>query len=97
MKKILGILGVAVIAATMFFSTNNVNEFISDVSLISINTANAQENPESSSAQYNPKTEDCPYEDEYGTKHKDGTETCCLGGNTTPCTVKACAAKPPIT
>ncbi|WP_269243387.1 hypothetical protein [Flavobacterium limnophilum] len=49
MKKILGILGVAVIAATMFFSTNNVNGSSSDASLaslITLNTANAQNSEE---------------------------------------------------
>jgi len=45
MKKIIGILGVAVIAATMFFSANNVNGSSSDTSLaslMSMNVASAQ-------------------------------------------------------
>lgn len=45
MKKIIGILGVAVIAATMFFNTNNVNGYSSDASLaslVTLNSANAQ-------------------------------------------------------
>lgn len=45
MKKIIGILGVAVIAATMFFSANNVNGSSSDASLASLvgmNSANAE-------------------------------------------------------
>ena len=45
MKKIIGILGVAVIAATMFFSANVVsgsNE-TNTVSLIAMNTANAEQ------------------------------------------------------
>lgn len=47
MKKIIGILGVAVIATTMFFSANNVNDSTKDISLsslISLNNANATEN-----------------------------------------------------
>lgn len=45
MKKIIGILGVAVIAATMFFSVNNLTGSSSDVSLASLigmNSANAE-------------------------------------------------------
>ena len=45
MKKILGVLGVAVIAATMFFSANAVSGSTTDLnlaSLISMNTANAE-------------------------------------------------------
>lgn len=45
MKKIIGILGVAVIAATMFFSANAVNGSANDTSLaglIAMNTANAE-------------------------------------------------------
>ena len=45
MKKIIGILGVAVIAATMFFSANNVAGSGSDASLASVvgmNSANAE-------------------------------------------------------
>jgi len=45
MKKLIGILGVAVIAATMFFSANNVSGSSSDISLaslMSMNNANAQ-------------------------------------------------------
>jgi len=45
MKIIIGILGVAMIAATMFFSANNVNVSSSDASLASLmgmNTANAE-------------------------------------------------------
>ena len=45
MKKIIGILGIAVIAAAMFFSTNNVNGSSSDTSLaslMSLNSANAE-------------------------------------------------------
>jgi hypothetical protein len=44
MKKIIGILGVAVIAATMFFTTDVVNSTGKDItlgSLITMNTANA--------------------------------------------------------
>ncbi len=44
MKKIVGILGVAVLAATMFMSTNNVNES-GDISLsavIGLSSANAE-------------------------------------------------------
>ncbi|WP_026712494.1 hypothetical protein [Flavobacterium daejeonense] len=40
MKKIIGVLGVAVIAATMFFSANNANGFNSDTSLASLITMN---------------------------------------------------------
>jgi hypothetical protein len=46
MKKIIGILGVAVIAATLFFSTDVVNSTNTDTtlgSLIVMNTANADE------------------------------------------------------
>ena len=45
MEKIIGVLGVAVIAATMFFSANNVTGSDSDASLASIiatNSANAE-------------------------------------------------------
>jgi hypothetical protein len=45
MKKIIGVLGVAVIAATMFFNTNGVNSSSSDSSLaglLAMNTANAE-------------------------------------------------------
>ena len=45
MKKIIGILGVAVIAMAMFFSTNNLNSSNEDLelaSLIAIDTANAE-------------------------------------------------------
>ncbi|WP_434035524.1 hypothetical protein [Formosa sp. 4Alg 33] len=45
MKKIIGFLGVAVIAMTMFFSTNTINSSTGDfdlASLININTANAE-------------------------------------------------------
>jgi hypothetical protein len=45
MKKIIGILGVAVIAATMFFSANNLTGSSSDASLASLvgmNSANAE-------------------------------------------------------
>ncbi|WP_281299289.1 hypothetical protein [Flavobacterium limnophilum] len=45
MKKILGILGVTVMAVTMFLSTNNTNGASSDVNLaglIGINNANAE-------------------------------------------------------
>ena len=45
MKKIIGFLGVAVFAATMFFSTNAVNGSNSDISfdgLTNMNVANAQ-------------------------------------------------------
>ncbi|MFA9189550.1 hypothetical protein [Flavobacterium magnesitis] len=44
MKKILGILGVAVIAATMFFSSNNMSttEDTSLAGLIALNAANAE-------------------------------------------------------
>ena len=45
MKKIIGILGVAVIAATMFYSANAVNVSKTDLnlaSLVSMNTANAE-------------------------------------------------------
>lgn len=45
MKKVIGILGVAVIAATMFFSANGVNSSASDSSLASLmnmNSANAE-------------------------------------------------------
>lgn len=45
MKKILGILGVAVIAVAMFFSTTNVNDCskdINSVNLMNLTTANAQ-------------------------------------------------------
>jgi hypothetical protein len=45
MKKIIGILGVVMIVATMFFSANNVIESDSDASLagiIAINSANAE-------------------------------------------------------
>ena len=50
MKKIIGILGVAVIAATMFFSAN-ANSAIEDVSLASLigmNSANAESDRECS-------------------------------------------------
>jgi len=46
MKKITGILGVTLIAATMFFSTNNLNDIKSDASLaglMNINVANAED------------------------------------------------------
>lgn len=51
MKKIIGILGVVMIAGVMFFSTNNLNGSDSDTSLarlITMNTANAEpdESPE---------------------------------------------------
>jgi hypothetical protein len=45
MKKIIGILGVAVIAVAMFFSSNAVNSSMGDLnlaSLISLNNANAE-------------------------------------------------------
>lgn len=45
MKKIIGILGVAVIAATMFFNTNNLCSSSPDLSLVNLikmNTANAE-------------------------------------------------------
>lgn len=45
MKKIVGVLGVAVFAAVMFFSANNVNSASSDTSLaslLSLNSANAE-------------------------------------------------------
>ena len=45
MKKIIGILGVAVIAVAMFFNANNANGSVSDISLASLmnmNVANAQ-------------------------------------------------------
>jgi hypothetical protein len=45
MKKTIGILGVAMIAATMFFSANNVSSSSSDASLVSLmgmNSANAE-------------------------------------------------------
>ncbi|WP_269243377.1 hypothetical protein [Flavobacterium limnophilum] len=45
MKKILGILGVTVMAVTMFLSTNNTNGASSDVNLAGLftfNSANAQ-------------------------------------------------------
>jgi hypothetical protein len=45
MKKIIGILGVAVIAVAMFFSTNNVNGSTVDSSLanlLTLNSANAE-------------------------------------------------------
>jgi hypothetical protein len=45
MKKIIGILGVVMIAATMFFSANGVNSSSSDTSLadlVGMNAANAQ-------------------------------------------------------
>lgn len=45
MKKLIGILGIAVIAMTMFFSTNSINTSDGEVdlaSLIAINTANAE-------------------------------------------------------
>ncbi|MRX70066.1 hypothetical protein SAMN06265349_10797 [Flavobacterium resistens] len=45
MKKIIGILGVTVIVATMFFNANNLNDSSSDsslASLIALNTANAE-------------------------------------------------------
>lgn len=44
MKKIIGILGVAVIAVAMFFGTTNVNDSkdINSVTLMSITIANAQ-------------------------------------------------------
>ena len=48
MKKLIGILGVAVLAATMFFSANNVAGSNSDASLASLvgmNSANAEELP----------------------------------------------------
>lgn len=48
MKKIIGILGVAFIVATMFFSTNNLKSSGSDVSLdglLAMNTANAEVKP----------------------------------------------------
>lgn len=41
MKKIIGIIGVAVLAMTMFFSTNSVDNETGLVNLIAINTANA--------------------------------------------------------
>lgn len=40
MKKIIGILGVAVIAVTMFFNTNNASDSGSDVSLASLMNMN---------------------------------------------------------
>ncbi len=46
MKKVIGILGVAMIAAAMFFNTNLVNDSTKDISLsslISLNNANATE------------------------------------------------------
>lgn len=46
MKKLIGILGVAVIAATMFFSANSVSDNTTDASLaslITMNTANAED------------------------------------------------------
>lgn len=46
MKKIIGVLGVAMIAATMFFNANNVNNFSLDsslTSLLTMNAANAEE------------------------------------------------------
>lgn len=49
MKKVIGILGVAVIAATMLFSTNIINSSKSDTSLaglIAVNTANAENDPD---------------------------------------------------
>lgn len=45
MKKILGVLGAAMIVAAMFFSVNNVNSSNSDTnlaSLLSLNSANAE-------------------------------------------------------
>jgi hypothetical protein len=47
MKKIIGVLGVAVIAVAMFLTTNVVNKTSSDISLMSlvtINEANAEAN-----------------------------------------------------
>ena len=41
MKKIIGILGIVVIAATMFFSANEVNGSNSDISLTSLMTLNS--------------------------------------------------------
>jgi hypothetical protein len=40
MKKIIGVLGLAVIAATIFFSANNVSGSISDASLASLTSLN---------------------------------------------------------
>lgn len=40
MKKIIGVLGVAVIAATMFFNTNNVSGSSSDIGLASLMNMN---------------------------------------------------------
>jgi hypothetical protein len=45
MKKVLGILGIAVIAAAMFFTTNNVNESTDSSlsSFVGMNSANAED------------------------------------------------------
>lgn len=85
MKKIIGFLGVAVIAATMFLNSNNVNNSSNDLklaSLLSINTANAEVDPDG-------EVEDevaCTYSITLGccgleyTQERDGTRTDCIAG-----------------
>ncbi|WP_417941934.1 hypothetical protein [Flavobacterium sp. RS13.1] len=85
MKKIIGILGVGVIAATMFFSANNLNGSSSDTSLaslINMNVANAEIDPDG-------EVEDevaCKYTITINvgpisyTTEMDGTRTDCVSG-----------------
>lgn len=85
MKKIIGILGIAVIAATMFFNTNGVSSSTTDLrlaSLLSINTANAEVDPNGEVED----EKDCKYTISVGccgfqyTTEMDGTKTECVAG-----------------
>lgn len=86
MKKIIGILGVVIIAATMFF-TNNTNVTSSDTnlaSLMNMNVAHAQ--TESPNTQ---RAEVIWCSIKIGGVYYLGRETICTRGNT-DCTIDSC-------
>jgi hypothetical protein len=78
MKKLIGILGVAVIAMAMFFSTNSLNNSSGDLdlaSLLNMNTANA----EAGATVRMPTPVLCPDKTKYKTDCTGSGEGCNMG------------------
>lgn len=108
MKKIIGIVGVAVIAATLFFTTdlvNNTSEDTTLASLITMNTANAEDPylivgigkpvPQKCTFEVEDPTGPLVWDPRYemmvpSTKTVDGDEIDCKGWDLAVCWSQAC-------